>query len=73
MYIYFNTVVLSEEEQMIKRYGLGKTWREICPTCNLESDDIYSKGVHTSANGMLQVYSDDDKFVCGNCKLYCAC
>ena len=50
------------------KYGEGKVIEEICPNCG-KKFQCFSKGVFEGANGMLQVYSDDNAF-CDNCQKY---
>ena len=50
------------------KYGEGKVTEEICPNCG-KKFRCFSKGVFEGANGMLQVYPDDNAF-CDNCQKY---
>ena len=54
--------------ELKERYSEGKVSEEICPNCG-KKFQCFSAGVFEGANGILQVYSDDNMF-CDNCHKY---
>ena len=54
--------------ELTARYDEGKLTEEICPNCS-KKFQCFSVGVFEGANGMLQVYSDDNVF-CNDCHKY---
>lgn len=53
-------------EKLVEKYGKGNIGTRKCSSCSYEQA-IQRSGVHADESGCVQVYAEDDKFICPNC------
>ena len=51
---------------MVQKYGEGSVIGKPCADCGYVVE-LESSGVHTTDNGCVKVYCEDDEFNCPNC------